>query len=330
MTGMFRAAQVTATALCVVALVGCGGDAPSPMPTGEVIQIGQDCFGDRSGRIPNGFEQIAEMEGCVDRLAADPLGRLYLIGAVNADLALVILQHSEDIGRGTPSEGLQSVTDEVQQGDLIRVLEDVDFVHASLVWELREHRSGREMAVEMGGLLSMLPRFTASRVAADEDTTLGDVTASFIEGDDALARTRAAVARVEALLPEDDWEDEFVDLASAAVAEGFAVALWAQAPVRDALIAEGASDPPTSAGGIPIDPPLVDAGNVLRVPEPDDKEASEAFASWYRDGGGKPLRLLAMSFPEKVRIEEQLADEATPLIPTLFSFLLDPEAELSR
>lgn len=115
-------------------------------------------------------------------------------------------------------------------------------------------------------MLSFLPRLTVNQID-NADGRLSDFAAGYVQ-DTALAQSQAVVARVDALLPEEDWRDQFEELATTAVTYSYAVALWAQPTVREALLAKGAAPPPESADDAPIEPPLADDRGLLRVPDP--------------------------------------------------------------
>lgn len=307
----------------VVGATGCGDDSPASLTAAEVIELGAQCFD-----TPNADILESDLNGtneCLRRLAADPIGRMYLVVTVASTVAVSNRSIAERIARGIPSRGLESAVRTVMTGDVRgSTLEDLDFVVYRLVRELEETESLRRSGVDIGGLLSFLADLTTRQVGSE--SPVAEYAASYVDGP-ALDRTQAAVAAVDAELPEEDWQDRFEKLATEAVTDSYAVALWAQPPVRDALVAAGATPPPESNGDRPIDPPLVDGNGALRIPGPDEGAARTAFYSWYREGGGKPLLTLARSFVQNTRVEDSGFDRTERnLVPALFSDLLFPES----
>lgn len=330
-TGVVVARVCFLPLLCSLLLVlasGCGDNDDQSMPAEEAVRIGNECFeGELAGSsgLPDGLNDAPKRD-CIEQLAADQVGRLYLLAAASAELSTVIRQGAALLGKAvqaTHDLNAAAVKVQTEPSQLKVRFEDDDRIFQDLFGFLGEGQESRQAtAAEAVGVLSYLPSLT-ELPATNDETTLGDAISSLLEGRP-LAETRKAVADAQLSLDGDDWTTRLVRSATDAIAKSFAVALWADPSVRDALIAGGASPPPApTPDGQAIERPLVSASGVLQFPRKDQASAGAAFNAWYREGGGKPLRDLAESFPDALRIEER-PHEFVALVPALFSELLKP------
>lgn len=320
---------VVAVALVSGALSACGDDdddVQSPMTVNEVVNTGGECFRAEeqagSAGIPDKLI-TADRRECLERLAADPLGRLYLLGVGDSDLAREINGMVSFFGPQARF-GLETFRNKAQAPGESE-FEDLAIHFEELIGLLNaDEDPQRGTAAEVAGVLSFLPVVTA-RQASKQNATLTDYASSLVK-DSGLEPTKAAVATAEEALAER-WQNDFVRLVTSAIADAFAVALWAEPQVREALLAAGASPPPdTTVAGAAISPPLVDQSGVLRFPEAKETGTKAAFDAWYEEGGGKLLHELALTFPDKVVIETQ-PDHNSPMVPALFSGLLPGGSE---
>lgn len=283
-------------AVAGLVLPACGGE-PDENPI-QAVGDAKDCLasnGDSASAaqlIPTAGPGLGE---CVTDVMDEAPARRFLLGVGNAAISVWARNFARRTGErltDVPGELLAAAQSAAslaaeQEGDT-RELRDFYFAVAD---GLRANvNDGRDAAAELAGMLRLLSQQSRETALSTEEIDILAAGTAYATGEHSAAAAKA-VGDARAHF-SDAYDDSFNRLEDV-----LSIALWADPAVRTRLLAGEPSEsrppatpPPTEAeGGERIDPPLLDAQGVLRVPDVDDQPAHDVYFNWLERGGGREL-----------------------------------------